>query len=114
MEAYAVIVSETKMIVNGWSTGLIRCITIVIQLIIMQTHFSVLLRAIQLTLVQRFKQLYFLIHYCFDNTRNVRAPNADRRSGASLLASWKVNFFWKHHLHSWTSVALNMCELNTT
>jgi hypothetical protein len=23
------------------------------------------------------------------------------------------NFTWKHHFHSWTSVALNMCELNT-
>jgi hypothetical protein len=28
------------------------------------------------------------------------APNAGRQ--------------WNHHLHSWTSVALNMCELNTT
>jgi hypothetical protein len=32
----------------------------------------VLPRDIQLTLVQRFYQLYFLIHYCCDNTRKVR------------------------------------------
>jgi hypothetical protein len=24
------------------------------------------------------------------------------------------SFIWKHHLHSWTTVALNLCELNTT
>jgi hypothetical protein len=33
---------------------------------------SVLLRGIQLTFVQRFQQLYFVIHYCCDNTRKVR------------------------------------------
>jgi hypothetical protein len=32
--------------------------------------------------VQRIYQLYFVIHYCCDNTRKVRAPNAVRRSGA--------------------------------
>jgi hypothetical protein len=26
-------------------------------------------------------KLYFLIQYCYDNTRKVRAPNAGRRSG---------------------------------
>jgi hypothetical protein len=43
---------------------------------------TVLLRGIQLTYVQRFEQMYFVIHYCWDNTRKVRAPNAGRRSGA--------------------------------
>jgi hypothetical protein len=41
----------------------------------------VLLRGIQLTLVQRFYQQYFLIQYCCDNTKKVRTPNAVRRSG---------------------------------
>jgi hypothetical protein len=43
---------------------------------------TVLLRRIQLTKVQRIYQLYFLIHYCCDNTRKVRAPNAVWHSGA--------------------------------
>jgi hypothetical protein len=41
----------------------------------------VLLRGIQLTFVQRIQQLHFVIHYCCDNTRKVRAPNAGGRSG---------------------------------
>jgi hypothetical protein len=43
----------------------------------------VLLRGIQLTLqFNGFNNLYFLIHFCHDNTRKVRAPNAERRTGA--------------------------------
>jgi hypothetical protein len=49
----------------------------------------VLLHGIQLTAVQRFYQLYFVIHYCCDNTRKVRAPNAVRRSGAPQV-------YWPH------------------
>jgi hypothetical protein len=48
---------------------------------------SVLLRGIQLMFVQRFQQQYFVIHYCCDNTREVRAPNAVRRSEAPLMYS---------------------------
>jgi hypothetical protein len=44
---------------------------------------------VQLALVQRFYQLYFLIYYCCDNTRKVRAPNAVRRSGAPHM-------YWPH------------------
>jgi hypothetical protein len=50
---------------------------------------QVLLRGIQLKFVQRFQQLYFLIHYCCDNTRKVRAPNAGKRSGAPHM-------YWPH------------------
>jgi hypothetical protein len=46
-------------------------------------HLKVLLRGIQLTFVQRFQQLYFLIHYCCNNTWKVgRATH--------VLASFKV------------------------
>jgi hypothetical protein len=49
----------------------------------------VLLRSIQLMLVHRFQELYFLIHYCCDYTRNDRALNACRRSGAPHV-------YWPH------------------
>jgi hypothetical protein len=47
----------------------------------------VLIRGIQLTKVQRFYQLDFVIHYCCNSTRKVRAPNAVRRSGAPQMYS---------------------------
>jgi hypothetical protein len=50
---------------------------------------QVLLRGIQLTLVQRFCQQYFLIHYCCDNTGKERAPKAERRSEAPHM-------YWPH------------------
>jgi hypothetical protein len=55
---------------------------IYLQYSIYGTIVTVLLYGIQLMFVQRFQQLYFLIHYCCDNTRKVHAPNAGRRSGA--------------------------------
>jgi hypothetical protein len=48
---------------------------------------TVLLRDTQLTFVQRFQQLYFLIHYCY--TMKVHASNAVRRSGAPHM-------YWPH------------------
>jgi hypothetical protein len=48
-----------------------------------------LLLGAQFTFVQRFQQLYFLIHYCCDTTRKVRAPEAVRRSGAP-------DMYWSH------------------
>jgi hypothetical protein len=50
---------------------------------------KVLLQGIQLTFVQRFQQLQFVIHYCCDNTRKMRAPNAVMRSGAPHM-------YWPH------------------
>jgi hypothetical protein len=44
---------------------------------------------VQFTFVQRFQQLYFLIRYCCDNTRKVRATNAFRRSGVPHM-------YWPH------------------
>jgi hypothetical protein len=69
----------------------------------------VLLRGVQFTFVQRFLQLYFLIHYYCDNTRKVRAPNAVRRSGAPhVLASLKVKKILKETSFS----ELNLGALN--
>jgi hypothetical protein len=57
---------------------------------------SVLLRRKQLTYVQRIYQLYFLIHYCWYNTRKVRAPR--ERHTCTVLASFKVKNFVRKHL----------------
>jgi hypothetical protein len=52
----------------------------------------VLLRGIQLTLVQRFEQLYFLINYCCDNNRKARTERRQAfRSATHVMASNTVN-----------------------
>jgi hypothetical protein len=43
-----------------------------------------------------------------------RTPAGVRERHTCIGLMKSTNFIWKHHFHSWTSVALNMCELNTT
>jgi hypothetical protein len=51
--------------------------------------YMVLLRGVQFTFFQHFQQLYLLIHYCCDNIRKVRAPNAVRHLGVPHM-------YWPH------------------
>jgi hypothetical protein len=53
----------------------------------------------QLTFVQRFQQMYFLIHYWCDYTRKVRAPNAFG-SAAHVLASLKVKILYENIIYT--------------
>jgi hypothetical protein len=43
-----------------------------------------------------------------------RTPSGVRELHTCIGLMKSKNFIWKHHFHSWTSVALNMCESNTT
>jgi hypothetical protein len=56
--------------------------------------FSVLLRGIQLTFVQRFQQLYFLIHYCCDERRQAFG------STTHVLASLKVKILYGNTIYT--------------
>jgi hypothetical protein len=61
----------------------------------------VLLRGIQLTFVQRFQQLYFVIHYCCDNTRKVRTERRQAFGSATyILASFKVKILYDNTIFS--------------
>jgi hypothetical protein len=43
-----------------------------------------------------------------------RTPSGVRERHTCIGLMKSTHFKWKHHFHSWTSVALGMCELNTT